>query len=354
MTLFSRALNEQLSLPPSVGKKQRKNIKIPRGTLFYPVVETRLMKQALYQAVLLALVISTSCKKPADNDPQNPAPANPAREEYNIAYGNHQRQKMDVYFPEGYNENTPVVFLMHGGGFVAGSKESFNSQATTFRAKGYITVNLSYRLVDTTGLLSLPPVHKPSEVKISGQLADVHAAVSKYKTLSADWKTGTSKMFMAGHSAGAILATLYTQGDYNDDNHIKACGNWAGLTDFTIPHDSLLDTLDPRYLELLYRAAGAMPSTTNQLAFMAISPYWVANLNGGRPTISIYPENNVVIKVNGEAAYGLDRHKKYHELLKSKGVREKLVVYPGHDHGFSNPGAWEKLISETADFFNTN
>lgn len=303
----------------------------------------------------------TACKKNEDNG-NNTTPAstdltptdNPAKEEYNIAYGTHQRHKMDVYFPEGYGDVTPVVFVIHGGGFIAGSKEDFADRAQLFRSREYIVVNISYRLVDTTGLLSLPPVHRASDVKVADQLADVHAAVTKYMSLSAEWKTGTKKMYMAGHSAGAILSMLYAQGDYNDDGHIRACGNWAGLTDFSIPHDSLLDTLDARYLELMYRLTGAVPSTANNLHFMAISPYWVANINSGRATISIYPENNVVLNINGEKEWGLEKTKQYHELLKKKGVNEKLAVYPGNDHGFSNAGSWEKLVGETADFFNSN
>lgn len=295
----------------------------------------------------------TACKKDNNNTPQ-PETTYPARQEMNVAYGNHARNKMDVYFPDRYNSTTPVVFLVHGGGFIAGSKEDFTARAQIFKAQGFIVVNLNYRLIDTTGLLSLPPVHMASAVKVSDQLADVNAAVNKFKAMSGEWHAGTGRMYMAGHSAGAILSMLYTQGDHNDNMQIRACGNWAGLTDFTIPHDSLLTGIDPRYLELLYRATGAMPATANNLAFMAVSPYWVANLNGGRPTITIYPENNVVLNLEGEASWGLMNTQNYHTLLKNKGVSEKLVIYAGDDHGFSKPGSWDKLIKETADFFNDN
>ncbi len=295
----------------------------------------------------------TACKKDENNTPQ-PETTYPAREEMNVAYGNHQRQKMDVYFPEGYNSSTPVVFLIHGGGFVAGSKEEFTPRAQTFRSEGFVVVNISHRLIDTTGLLSLPPVHMSSAIKITDELADVHAAVNKYMAMSAEWKSGTGRMYMAGHSAGAILSMLYTQGDHNDDKHIRACGNWAGLTDLSIPSDSAVATLDPRIKELLYRATGYEVSVANNLAFMAISPYWVANINDGRANISIYPENNTVLNVPGEAAWGLHTTQSYHLLLNNKGVNQKLSIYMGNDHGFSPAGSWEKLIGETADFFRAN
>ena len=199
----------------------------------------------ILSALWVLSFIFFSCKK-GDNNNVTPDSNNPAKEAYSIAYGQHERQKMDVYFPQGYNNTTPVVFLIHGGGFVAGSKEEFAPRAVTFRNEGFIAVNISHRLIDTTGLLQLPPIHRPSTIKISDELADVHAAVNKYISLSAEWKTGTGKMYMTGHSAGAILSMLYTQGDYNDNKHIRACGNWAGLTDLSIPNDSLLPALDPR------------------------------------------------------------------------------------------------------------
>lgn len=77
----------------------------------------------------------------------------------NRAYGTDAAQRIDVYLPANRNSETPVL---HGGGFVAGSRTDFNSQSRALMAKGMIVVNVDYRLVDTTGLLTLPPVHRPS------------------------------------------------------------------------------------------------------------------------------------------------------------------------------------------------
>ena len=78
---------------------------------------------SLVALALCGLFIANSgCRK--ESSTANPSsPSNPAREEMNVAYGSHKDQKMDVYFPDGWNAETPVVFVIHGGGFVAGSKE---------------------------------------------------------------------------------------------------------------------------------------------------------------------------------------------------------------------------------------
>ncbi len=288
-----------------------------------------------------------------------PAPVNEAREIIDIAYGEHPRQRMDVYFPQGYTVRTPVAFVIHGGGFVAGSKNEFGAQARMMRDQGFVTLNLSHRLVDTTGIFRTPPLRRPSEVTIAQQLDDVAAAVAKFRAEASGWGVGTERMYMAGHSAGAILAMLYTQGDRNKDGLIRASGNWAGITDFSIPNDSAFNTVpEPgrwQLRELYWRMSGAEPVTANNLAYMAISAYWVANVHGGRPNISIFPENNAIFGGAGEVDYNLTTTKSFHKLLRDKGHTERLSIFPGTDHGFSRPAdAWQRCIRETAEFFKAN
>lgn len=294
----------------------------------------------------------SSCRPPGGS-PEPGGPGKAAREELNLAYGNHPHQKVDVYFPNNYGTSTPVVFLIHGGGFIFGLKEDFTMQARTFRDQGFITVNLSHRLVDTTNLFRLPPERRVSAVKISDEVKDVQAAVVMYREKAPGWGTGTGRMYMAGHSAGATLTMLYAQGDFNDDRHIRASANWAGATSLAISNDAEVAQMDPRLRELYYRAVGVAPSTANNLYYMAVSPYWVANNNAGSPTISIFPENNVVTNYPNEAQLALAQTRTFHNLLRNKGTAEKLSVYAGSDHGFSQPaGAWQRLIVETAAYFN--
>lgn len=310
------------------------------------------MKKLFALPVLFLLFFAGACKK--ETQPQ-PVVPNPSKESRNVAYGTHILQKMDVLFPEGYDQQTPIVFLIHGGGFVAGVKEDFEMQAQLFRQQGFVVANLSHRLIDTTGLLSLPPVHQSSTIKVSDELADVHAAVEKFRAMASEWGVGTGKMYMAGHSAGAILSMLYVQGDYNVDGHIRASGDWAGITDLSIPHDSVLTEMDPRWVELMYRATGAEPQTSNNLYFMAISPYWVTYNHSGHAHISIFPQHNSIFGLTDEEAYQLTNTQNFRTLLQSKGANAQLSVYDGEDHGFgTKPDSWQKLIKETADFFKSN
>lgn len=315
------------------------------------------LQSRIYLLFFSALLAFAACRKDNSNiqQPQPPEPTYPAREEKEVAYGSHPYQEMDVYFPEGYNSQTPVVFVIHGGAFAFGLKEEFTTQALLFRDQGFVTVNISHRLVDTAGIFTLPPVHMASAITVADEVDDVHAAVEKYKAMAAGWKSGTGKMYMAGHSAGATLTLLYTYGPYNNDGRIRAAGNWAGATDLSLPHDSLTNGVDVRILELFYRLTGFAYNTQNNLAFMAISPYWVANLHGGATTITIFPENNVVFNTANEAANSLAQTQALHQLLGSQGHTHQLNIYAGADHGFSTDAThWPKLVAETAAFFKAN
>lgn len=312
------------------------------------------MKASLMMAFCAAMLFSACTKK--DDDNKDPDPVNNAKEQLNVTYGTHPYQVMDVYFPQGYTTSTPVAFLIHGGGFIAGLKEEFTMQAKLMRDEGFITVNISHRLVDTSGLFRNPPLRQVSAVKVSDEVADVAAAVQRYRDAATGWGAGAGKMYMAGHSAGAILAMLYVQGDKNKDGHMRVSGNWAGVTDLSIPADSAFNYLpEPsrsQLKELYYRATGFEAKTANNLAYMAISPYWVASLNGGKPNISIFPENNDVLKSPGEVAYNLKNTQNFHKLLRDRGQAEQLSVYAGSDHGFGTPAdAWQRCIKETAAFF---
>jgi acetyl esterase/lipase len=223
--------------------------------------------------------------------------------------------------------------------------------------EGFVTINLSHRLIDTAGLYRDPPLHRAGPVKITDELADIAAAVEVFKAQAAVWGLDADRMYMAGHSAGAILAMLYVQGDKNRDGHIQASGNWAGATDLSLPADTIYNYLPlperKQILELYYRGTGYAPVTANNPAFRTISPIWAAYKNGGRPNISIYPEHNVVSCFPQEEISGLENTRKFHELLRSRGIREQLHVYPGADHGFHTPAdIWQRCIRETAGFFN--
>ncbi len=302
----------------------------------------------------ITLLFITGCKK--DKTPEPLQHFEIEKQELNISYGAHERQKYDVYFPEGYNTNTPVVFVIHGGGFIAGNKEGFTDVAKLFANRGYVTVNINHRLVDASGIDQVPIVHKLSAIKIQDQVNDMAAVVESYKQKSTSWNSGTAKMYMTGHSAGATLAMLYVQGTKNTGGQVRASGNFGGLTTLTIP-DALYTTPPPHehwpaLKELIYRFTGAEVTKENALHLMAISPDWVSTANPpGRPNITVMPVSNDDDLNFAPFFSSVNESLKYHNQLQGRNVRSELIMMDT-DHGFGNhPDDWSKAVDYTVSFF---
>ncbi len=272
-----------------------------------------------------------------------------------IAYGAHPLQVLDVHLPADCTIRTPAVFLIHGGGFIIGRKEDFEQQAQLFCREGFVVVNLSHRLIDASRFAQAGRSQNDG-ITIAGQLSDIDAAVRTYKQMASGWGTGTGKMYIAGHSAGAILSMLYLLQDGGHHEGIRAAGNWAGITDFSLPMDTLGGLLQPwqlqgmqaMYDKMLDYSALAGPGGDVK----RISPYWIAQKRGGMPVISIYPEHNVVLNFPAESALGLMQTRRFHALLRSQHIAESFQLYQGCNHNFFGPfNAWERCIRETAAFF---
>ncbi|GAB3431882.1 hypothetical protein GCM10027516_40900 [Niabella aquatica] len=278
------------------------------------------------------------------------------RSELNVAYGSHALQEMDIYFPEGYNAGTPVVFVIHGGGFIAGTKEDFTERAKLFMTKGFVTVNLSHRLVDATGLDQAPPPRIHSPVKVADEVADIAAAVEKYKSLAGGYGSGTTKMYMAGHSAGGTLAMLYVQGDKNMNKQVRVSGNLAGLANLSLADEQYSSLQQhehgPAVRELLYRMTGVEPTKETALYLMAISPNWVSSANPpGMPNITVMSNTNDTDLRFDPYFSTIGDAQKYDAQLRSKGVKSEFVMMDT-DHGFGrHPDDWEKAIAATVSFF---
>ena len=279
------------------------------------------------------------------------APPIPAAERLisDVSYGSHPSQRFDVYLPAGRTDSTPVVFVLHGGGFIAGTRTDFDAQSRALLAKGMAVINVDYRLVDTTGLLTLPPVHRLSAIRIDEQIADLKTAMDRVAANAADWKIRQTRWAVVGHSAGGTLALLYAYnfGGKNSDGRVTVAGNWAGLTTLAYNDSADLSGVDPRVKELFYRAVGYEPTPANGLAFMAHSPFWLAYAGQARATINIRPEFNIILDMpDGSAA----EYASLTGVLNDKKVPNKFVFVAGADHGFGHTGNWQTVVDETAKF----
>jgi arylformamidase len=88
-----------------------------------------------------------------------------ARVERDIAYGPDPAQRLDVYLPP-HAEHAPVIFMVHGGGWMFGDKDSSGvvaNKAAHWLPSSYIVMSTNYRLSPSANPLKLTmsPGHWP-------------------------------------------------------------------------------------------------------------------------------------------------------------------------------------------------
>jgi acetyl esterase/lipase len=142
-----------------------------------------------------------------------------------VAYGEHARQRMDFYIPEGLKKPAPVIIFFYGGSWQAGTKDDYRFVGQAFATKGFITAVVDYRLY--------PEVYFPAFVEDSAKaFIYAHTTIAKH---GGDPKN----MFIAGHSAGAFNALMVAA---NPDYLTRAGGkpSWIrGAIGIAGPYDFL-------------------------------------------------------------------------------------------------------------------
>jgi acetyl esterase len=115
-----------------------------------------------------------------------------------LAYGDHPKQRIDVYRPVGAAA-APVLVFVHGGAFVEGdrnrSEEVYANVLYYFARHGVLGLNIGYRLA--------PEFRYPSGSE------DVAAAVAWARRHAPDYGGDPDAVFVAAHSAGAAHAGCY-------------------------------------------------------------------------------------------------------------------------------------------------
>jgi acetyl esterase/lipase len=140
---------------------------------------------------------------------------------YNLKYGEHKRQKMDVFLPAGYLEDSPVVLIVHGGAWKYGRKEHMIQIQKMLFKNNIPSININYRLVS-----------KSKKITYRDQLEDISSVINKFNSLAGKAELQPDNYILLGESAGGHLALLY---GYQHPDQIKKIISLSGPTDFYSP-----------------------------------------------------------------------------------------------------------------------
>jgi acetyl esterase/lipase len=179
---------------------------------------TRFALPALRPILALIAVLAAAAASPnvlhADQPPARPPKVERSKE---ICYWDiaddpdRERHCLDIYRPVG-KDDCPVVFFVHGGGWVIGSKEKilgiygYANIAESLAARGVVVVLPNYRLS--------PKVKHPEHVK------DVARAFAWTHQHAKEYGGRPDQIFACGHSAGGHLVALMA----TDETYLKAEG----------------------------------------------------------------------------------------------------------------------------------
>ncbi|MCV0415463.1 MAG: alpha/beta hydrolase [Brevundimonas sp.] len=225
--------------------------------------------------------------------PRDPGARRMARD---LAYGDHSRQRMNVYAPPGEGPFPTLVFF-YGGGWNSGSRDLYGWAAQALAARGFVVFLPDYRLV--------PEVVFPVFVE------DAAKATARAADLAPTYGGDAARLAVLGHSAGAYLALMIAL----DARYMKAAGRpdviraaagLAGPYDF-LPFD-VASTRD---------AFGAAPdpAQTQPVTFARADapPLWLGH--GADDTV-VHDEDTLILN----------------DRIKAAGGRSTARIYPGLNH----------------------
>lgn len=137
---------------------------------------------------------------------------------FNLKYGEHRKQNMDIFLPAYYTPDTPVVLLIHGGFWKFGRKQKMIQIQNFLHRHRIPSVNINYRLVS-----------KKQKISYREQLEDIALSIEKFNSLSGNAGLMSNHYILLGESSGAHLALLY---GYRNPNQVKKIISLSGPSDF--------------------------------------------------------------------------------------------------------------------------
>jgi acetyl esterase/lipase len=176
------------------------------------------------------------------------------RESFDVRYapGGGVRHTLDLFLPDPAGKQRPVVLFVHGGTWMIGDKDFYGIYRNVGRClakHGIVTVMINYRLS--------PMVKHPEHAK------DVASAYAWCYKNVARYGGDPDCIFLAGHSAGAHLASLIIADKTYlkdpklglDDKARKAIRGVIGLSGvYRVPPPDEFQTIAKRMVEVLVGA----------------------------------------------------------------------------------------------------
>lgn len=240
--------------------------------------------------------------------------------------------QLNLARPKEAKGKLPAVLCIHGGGFRAGNRESYDNLCIKLAERGYVAATITYRLA---------PKHKfPAAVH------DTKAAVRWLRANADKYGIDPAKIGVTGGSAGGHLAQFLgvtahvprfegTGGNPTQSSAVACVVNVYGPSDFTKSYGKSVDA----HLVLPLWFGGDL-ETTRELHIQGSPLYWVTP--DAAPTLCIHGTEDKYV-AHEQAVWIVDK-------LKAATVSAELLTLEGAGHGFKGADA-EKAEKALFEFF---
>jgi acetyl esterase/lipase len=247
--------------------------------------------------------------------------------EKGIEYANpdDQHLQLNLARPKTGNGPFPAIVCIHGGGFRAGKRESYDGLIVRLAEQGYVAITVTYRLA--------PKYQFPAAVH------DTKAAVRWVRANAAKYKIDPSRIGTTGGSAGGHLAQFLgvtagvkefegDGGNPAESSAVACVVNVYGPSDFTKSYGKSVDAA-----EVLPLFLGGNLEKARKLHLKASPLYWVTPV--AAPTLCIHGTLDKYV-AHEQAVWLVDK-------MNAAGAEAELLTLEGAGHGFKGKDA------ETAD-----
>lgn len=211
----------------------------------------------------------------------------------NVAFGEGERDKLDIYRAEDPKPDAPVLMFIHGGSWDSGSKNIYKFLAEGFTLSGYDIVVPNYRIY--------PDASFPNFLEDNAK-----AVAFTAKTFP------DRKIALIGHSAGGYnVLMLGLRDEYLRDAGVDRCDVIAGVVGLAAP-TGIVPLESPRLIEIFPDRFTGQDAVLNNVS----GPSPALFLGHGESDTTVYPKNSTALA----------------EKVEARGGGARVEVYPGQSH----------------------
>jgi acetyl esterase/lipase len=232
----------------------------------------------------------------------------------------HRPVELDLHWPRAGTGPFPVVVLVHGGGWAAGSRRSFGPAfdgapeplAGRIARGGYVVAAVDYRL--------------SGEAVFPAPLDDLRAAIAWLGEHAAEVGGDPARTVLWGESAGGHLAALAGLTGADDAaTRVRGVVAWYAPSDLTTMSAQARDDAVVRASDPGSRESLLLGGPVDENGALAVSASPVSHVHAGAPPF-------LLVHGDADRFVPVGQSRQLHEALTGVGVPVQLVEVAGADH----------------------